>query len=68
MSTVITKEVLDAAAQSYTAFVSSIATRPQEWAKSMEIRLRPGEAVRKVYHEVYQNRPGSELALTISTG
>jgi hypothetical protein len=68
MSEVVTKEVLDAEARSYTAFVSSIATRPREWAKSMEIRPHPGEAVRKVYHEVYHNRPGSELTLTISTG
>jgi hypothetical protein len=68
MLEVITKEVLDAAARSSTAFVSSIATRRREWAKSMEIRPHPGAAVRKVYHKVYQNQSGSELTSTISTG
>jgi hypothetical protein len=58
----------DAAARSSTAFVSSIATQPREWAKSMEMRPHPAATVPKVYHKVYQNQPGSELTLTISTG
>jgi hypothetical protein len=55
----ITKQVLDAAGRSYTAIVSGIATRRLEWVKSMEIRPHPRAAVRKVYHEVYQNQRDS---------
>jgi hypothetical protein len=65
---VITKQVIEDAFSYLTPGRRKIGTWHQEWAKSVESHPHPGAAVRKVYHEVYQNRLDRRLTSIISKG